>query len=397
MSRDFDTIVNRLGTFCTQWDYIEDRFGEKDLLPFSISDTDFECPQPVMAALKKRMDHAVFGYTRWNHEVFKEAITGWYQSRFETTIDPKTVVYSPSVKFTISKLMTILSEVGDHIVVQTPAYDAFYKMIEAHKRILSANELKEIEGQFSVNFEDLEAKLAHPLCKIFLLCHPHNPTGRIWPEQELHKMLVLCKKYDVFLLSDDIHMDLVRIGKKFQPVINFSKQPESLCICSASSKTFNTPGLIGSYAIIPDDKLRERYLVALKEADGLSSASTLGMHALIAAYQTCGDWVDNLNAYLDDNMRLVHDYFNVHHPAVKFSIPEATFLAWIDVKDLGFSMDDLQDALVKVGKVGIMDGRKYGKKSGTFLRLNVGCPRSKLLEGLRRFTKAVDSLERKGG
>jgi len=394
MSSNFDKVVNRLGTYCTQWDYIEDRFGQKNLLPFSISDTDFTCPEPMMVALKKRMEHEIFGYTRWNHEAFKGAVQKWYSKRFQTNINQETIVYSPSVMYTISKLINQLSDIGDYIVLQTPNYDAFFKMIDAHQRLLLASELKVENGYFSIDFNDLETKLAHPKAKLFILCHPHNPTGRIWTKGELQKLLALCEKHDVFIISDDIHMDVLRKGQKFSPLLEFTQNQNRMCICTSASKTFNTPGLMGSYAIIPNKDIRERFLIALKEEDGLSSASTLGILALMEAYESCEQWLDELNDYLDENMEVVKAFLKENYPEIIFIIPESTYLAWFDISPLGYSMSVLQEALIHVGRVAIMSGATYGLNSENYLRLNVGCPRSKLEEGLRRFKIAVEHLKK---
>ncbi|MEF9936714.1 MAG: aminotransferase class I/II-fold pyridoxal phosphate-dependent enzyme, partial [Carnobacterium sp.] len=175
---NFDQVTDRTGTYCTQWDYIEDRFGEKNLLPFSVSDTDFKVPTAIIDTLKKRMDHEIFGYTRWNHLSFKGAIQQWYQNRFQSTIETDWVLYSPSVIYSVAKLIELKSERGDYIVMQTPAYDAFFKTITDNQRIIHENPLLFNDGHYTIDFIDLEKRLSHPKTKIFLLCSPHNPTGR---------------------------------------------------------------------------------------------------------------------------------------------------------------------------------------------------------------------------
>ena len=395
MLSNFDQKVDRQGTYCTQWDYIEDRFGVKDLLPFSISDTDFLCPEPIMGVLKKRIEHALFGYTRWNHEDFKSAIQKWYLSRFQTEVNGDSIVYSPAVIYTVSKLIAILSNPGDGIIINTPNYDAFFKMIKAHDRIMLPNELLYENENYVIDFKDLEVKLSHPKAKVFILCSPHNPTGRVWTAEELKKILDLCEKYNVFIISDEIHMDILRKGKRHIPITKAAKNLDNVCICTSASKTFNTPGLGGSYAIIPNEKIRERFLIALKEEDGLSSASNLGMLALMTAYEDCNDWMNELNEYLDGNMKRIKEFFLENYPEIEFSIPESTYLAWFDVAPLGYSMDELQQALIHRGKVAIMPGVTYGLNNESYLRLNAGCSRSKLEEGLKRFKIAVDYLQEK--
>lgn len=383
----FDEPINRKGTQCTQWDYVEDRFGEKNLLPFTISDTDFKVPAAVEAALIKRMQHPVFGYTRWNHNEFKQAVCKWYSERFNSMIKSDWLVYSPSVMYSVKQLVTLLSEPGDGIIVQTPAYDAFYKMIKENKRKIVPNALIYDAKSYRIDFEELTRLMAQPENKVLLLCSPHNPTGRVWQKDELQRIIELAKTHDVFIISDEIHMDIVRKGQRHQPIIDLLQ--ENVALVTSGSKTFNFPGLIYSYGIIPDPKLRERFLTQLKEADGLSSTSIFGMIATIAAYDNESKWVDQLNDYLDGNFAYVIAYLQEHHPELVVTKSEATYLMWIDCTALGLTMAELQQRMIRKGKVAIMSGEIYGKEGRNFLRLNIGCSREKLIDGLKRFTLSL--------
>lgn len=383
----FDEPINRKGTQCTQWDYVEDRFGEKNLLPFTISDTDFKVPAAVEAALIKRMQHPVFGYTRWNHNEFKQAVCKWYSERFNSMIKSDWLVYSPSVMYSVKQLVTLLSEPGDGIIVQTPAYDAFYKMIKENKRKIVPNALIYDAKSYRIDFEELTRLMAQPENKVLLLCSPHNPTGRVWQKDELQRIIELAKTHDVFIISDEIHMDIVRKGQRHQPIIDLLQ--ENVALVTSGSKTFNFPGLIYSYGIIPDPKLRERFLTQLKEADGLSSTSIFGMTATIAAYDNESKWVDQLNDYLDGNIAYVIAYLQEHHPELVVTKSEATYLMWIDCTALGLTMVELQQRMIQKGKVAIMSGEIYGKEGRNFLRLNIGCSREKLIDGLKRFTLSL--------
>ncbi|MEG7639698.1 MalY/PatB family protein [Enterococcus casseliflavus] len=383
----FDEPINRKGTQCTQWDYVEDRFGEKNLLPFTISDTDFKVPAAVEAALIKRMQHPVFGYTRWNHNEFKQAVCKWYSERFNSMIKSDWLVYSPSVMYSVKQLVTLLSEPGDGIIIQTPAYDAFYKMIKENKRKIVPNALIYDAKSYRIDFEELTRLMAQPENKVLLLCSPHNPTGRVWQKDVLQRIIELAKTHDVFIISDEIHMDIVRKGQRHQPIIDLLQ--ENVALVTSGSKTFNFPGLIYSYGIIPDPKLRERFLTQLKEADGLSSTSIFGMTATIAAYDNESKWVDQLNDYLDGNIAYVIAYLQEHHPELMVTKSEATYLMWIDCTALGLTMAELQQRMIRKGKVAIMSGEIYGKEGRNFLRLNIGCSRKKLIDGLKRFTLSL--------
>lgn len=393
MKTNFDAQTNRQGTFCTQWDYIEDRFGEKDLLPFSISDTDFSVPSEITLSLKERLSHDIFGYTRWNHPTLKDSISSWYKKRFNSQIKTDWLVYSPSVIYSISQLIMSQSSPGDGVLIQTPAYDAFYKTISANQRQIIENPLDYEDGTYKINFELLEQQLATPTTKILLLCSPHNPTGRVWKKTELQQIIELCATHQVFIISDDIHMDVLRQGQRHLPVTNLSTA--GLAICSSASKTFNIPGLIFSYVIIPDQKVRETFLTLLKNKDGLSSSSIFGMHATIAAYTHCDYWVDDLTRYIDHNFKLLANFLKEQLPAIRLVNSEATYLAWLDVSQLSYSSQELQDALITIGKIAIMPGETYGKSGEHFLRLNIGCSQVKLMDGLTRLKKTIDALEKK--
>ncbi len=391
MNYNFDKFINRKGTYCTQWDFIQDRFGKADVLPFSISDMDFQSPPQILQRLEKHLKHGIFGYTRWNHDSFKSSITHWYKTRFDAKIKPDWIVYSPSVMYTISKLIEILTDENDQIVLQVPAYDAFFKTIQTSNRRILPNPLIYSSGKYSLNFGQLEKLLAEEKTKILLLCNPHNPTGRVWNEQELKTIVELCAKYEVNILSDDIHMDFA-FGKKFTPITEVATDLNNVFICTSASKTFNTPALGGSYALIPNDFVREKFLSILKMRDGLSSASIFGMLSIIEGYNQATDWVNQLKQYIYQNHIIVQSFLEKELPILHYSLPESTFLAWIDCSKLNRSGVEIKEALVNIGQVGIMGGDVYGAEDGKFLRMNIGCPKEKLYKGLQGLKKAVDYL-----
>lgn len=385
----FDTAINRKGTYCTQWDYVEDRFGEADLLPFTISDTDFMVPEEVLETLKERMNHPVFGYTRWNHHELKEAIKQWYQSRFDTLLEEEWIMYTPTVIYAVSTLIQMLTKKGEGVVLQTPAYDAFFKVIQDNDRLLVENPLIYEENQYRIDFTNLEEKLARPENKVLLLCSPHNPTGRVWKQWELEKIVALCRQYSIFLLSDEIHMDILGRGQRHIPITRFNY--EQVAIVTSGTKTFNFPGLTFAYALIPNLGLREHFQRKLKNADGLSSTNIFGMLATMSAYRYCSHWVDELNHYLESNQRYVKAFIQEKLPDVKVVDLEATYLMWLDISKAVSDIPLLREKLISVGKVAIMDGSIYGGNGHQFLRLNIGCPKSKLVDGLDRMLKSFEA------
>ena len=384
---DFDKVIDRKNTYSTQWDYIGDRFGRDDILPFSISDTDFAVPDSVQTALKKRIEHPIYGYSRWNHDDYKNSIVYWFNNKDNAEVDPNWVVYSPSVVFSIATFIRLLSEPNQTVATFTPMYDAFYKVIEANERNLAPIRLGSAQQGYSIDWDSLETVLAQPQTRIFLLTNPHNPTGKVFSADELSQLSKLCKKYDVFLISDDIHKDIVYSGSSYTPITSVTT--DNVVLCCSGSKTFNTPGLIGSYILIPDDKLREKFLVELKAKNALSSVSILGMYSQMAAYSEDGlTYASQLVKYTDSSMDLIKGFLDKNLPEFNFVKPSATYLAWIDVSKIDLTMDELQDKLINVGKVGIMPGTTYGDSN--YLRMNIACPKSKLEEGLKRLKASFD-------
>lgn len=393
MHYDFDEVHNRLGTYCTQWDYIEDRFNKKDLIPFSISDTDFIIPKPITKKIHEVADHQIYGYTRWNHHDFKSSITTYFKRRFDTDMEEDWILYSPSVMYSVSLLIRLLSQPHDKVLTMNPMYDAFINVIKENDRELLSHYLIKEEGTFKIDFDVFEKQAQESA--LLLLCSPHNPTGRIWSDEEMHRMIQICKKYQVKIISDEIHMDIRIKDAKHHPLMKYYDEYKEIFTASSSSKTLNTPGLIGSYVIIPDEKIRDEFLGVTRRRDFLNSASIFGMYATMIGYTECDDYINQLNEYIRGNMELVENFIRDELKDFKFQRPEATYLAWIDARDVPFTSDEIQDALVNVGGVAIMKGEIYGENGAKYLRMNLGCPRSKIEEGLKRFKKAMDYLYNK--
>lgn len=390
MSDNFDRIIERKNTYSTQWDFIEDRFGRADLLPFSISDTDFQAPAAILEELRKLVDHGIFGYSRWNHDAFKHAISSYYRRAHQTPVESDWVVYSPSVLYSISVLLRQLTKKKDTILVFDPMYDAFIKVIEKNDRRMATVPLDR-ETNYEIDFALFEEKAA--LSQVFLLCSPHNPTGKVFSQQEMTEMIKICQKHKVTIISDEIHSDVILFKNTHYPLLNWYNSCENLIIVSSASKTFNIPGLGGSYALIPSKKVRDLFLLQTKERDFVNSPSIMGMVATMTAYNQCQDYTASLVEYIEGNMSYLANYLKEELPDIAFRLPQSTYLAWLDVRGLGYSSETLQKALVNVGKVGIMRGEVYGENGQGFLRMNLGCPRAKMIEGLERMKQSLDYLK----
>lgn len=390
MTHNFDQVFNRLNTYCTQWDYIEDRFSSKDVLPFSISDTDFAVPDAILDTLQKRLAHPIFGYTRWNHSDFLTAICHHYQTRFSSGVNPSWIAYSPSVMYSVSILLQILTNPQDTICVFNPMYDAFFHVIEKNNRQLLSCSL-DSKNNFAIDFTELENCLKY--AQVFLLCSPHNPTGRVFSESELEAIVALCKKYDVWILCDEIHGDITLFGHSFISLLSKYQKYSKMIVVNSASKTFNTPGLGASYAIIPSPTIYEKFMEQTRQKDFVNSANIMGMQALITGYQQCDEYIDALTRYIEKNMQYIESFMKENIPQLTFTLPQATYLAWIDVSALDVQGKELQEILVKVGKVAIMDGATYGENGKGYLRMNVGCPLSKLQKGMQGLQKAIVAIE----
>ncbi len=387
---DFSKVVDRHGTWCTQWDYVADRFGTADLLPFTISDMDFATAPCIIEALNQRLIHGVFGYSRWKNDEFLAAIAHWFSTQHYTAIDPQSVVYGPSVIYMVSELIRQWSETGEGVVIHTPAYDAFYKAIEGNQRTVMPVALEKQPDGWFCDMGKLEAVLAKPECKILLLCSPQNPTGNVWTCDELEIMADLCERHGVRVISDEIHMDMVWGEQPHIPWSNVARGDWALL--TSGSKSFNIPALTGAYGIIENSSSRDAYVSALKGRDGLSSPSVLALTAHIAAYQQGAPWLDALRVYLKDNLTYIAVKMNAAFPELNWQIPQSTYLAWLDLRPLNIDNNALQKALIEQEKVAIMPGYTYGEEGRGFVRLNAGCPRSKLEKGVAGLINAIRAV-----
>ncbi|MFF4665374.1 MalY/PatB family protein [Streptomyces sp. NPDC001282] len=388
---DFDTVVDRRGTWSVQWDGVANRFGVDGLLPFTISDMDFETAPQVLSALRTRLDHGVFGYTTWQQDDFRSAIAHWYATRHGVRIDTGQLVYGPSVLSQLSQLLQMWTAEGEGVVVHTPVYDGFRKAITGLGRELRGVPVGDTAG--------LERELARTDSKVLVVCSPHNPTGRVWTRDELGVMASLAARHGVAVISDEIHADLVHPGHVHVPWTCVADEREGerkrrWALLSSASKAFNFPALTGSYGLIGDPADRAEFLRRMETAEGLASPAVLSLTAHIAAYREAGDWLDQVRAYVGGNLELVAERLNEAFPGLGWEPPQAGYLAWIDLRPVGVEGADgdeaLQRVLVEREKVAVMPGAVYGAEG--FVRLNVGCPRSKAEAGVQALIRGVRAV-----
>ncbi|MGW2655700.1 MalY/PatB family protein [Streptomyces sp. NPDC001478] len=381
-SYDFDTVIDRRGTWCVQWDGVADRFGVDGLLPFTISDMDFETAPEVLTALRARLGHGVLGYTDWRQDDVRSAISHWYATRYGTTIDTGALVYGPSVLSQVSQLLQMWTSEGDGVVLHTPTYDGFRKAITGLGR--------ELRGVALGDTAALEQELAREDSKVLVVCSPHNPSGRVWTEAELAEMAALAARHGVAVISDEIHADFVHDGRPHVPWARVAGEGR-WAIVTSGSKSFNFPALTGSYGFIGRTEDRTEYLRRMETAEGLASPAVLSLTAHIAAYREGAPWLDALRAYVAGNLALVAERLNTAFPGLGWEPPQAGYLAWIDVRAAGVTDDEaLQRVLIERERVAVMPGGVYGAEG--FVRLNVGCPRSKALAGVEALIRGIETV-----
>lgn len=388
MSR-FDKVINRKQTDSVKWDYTKKIFGVENVLPMWVADMDFSVPEEVTDALHSRVDHGIFGYTMPGTNMEK-AVQSWLKKRHSWEIDPKTITYSPGIVTAISLAIHAFTSPDEKIVVQPPVYYPFFEIAQKHEREVLFNKLILNEDfRYDIDYDDLEAKLSDEKTKLFILCNPHNPSGRVWSREELTKIGDLCIKHNVIIISDDIHSDLLLFGNHYTPIASIREDiAKQTVTCIAPSKTFNLAGLQASLVLIPNDSLKRRYH-DVQQLFGLLSINTLGADAMEAAYSYGEKWLDELLPYLEENVVIIEDYLNEHLPQVKVMRPEATYLVWLDARSLNKTDKELQELLLKTGKVALHIGSKFGENGEGFLRMNIACPKSTIIEGMDRLVTAL--------
>lgn len=377
--------VDRRGTYAVKLENAEKKFGTGDLLPLWVADMDIASPECVQEALQRRASHPVYGYTVYPESYFT-AIAQWYEKRFGWKISKEWIVPAYGVVPSINFAIQAYSRPGDGIIVQTPLYPPFADSVRRQDRRVLDNRLLYEEGSYSIDFADFEEKAKE--ATLFLLCSPHNPTGRVWNEEELEKLIDICLAHGVVIVSDEIHADIV-YEKRHRVLGTFEKIAEHCVILNAPSKTFNIAGLNTSYAIIPDAKLRMDYVREQKRS-GITNGTPFGIEALMAAYEGGEAWLEALKGTLKENIGYIEAFIETHALPIRVVRPEATFLIWLDCAGLKMSHDALVDFFVNEAKLGLNDGMSFGKAGEGFMRLNIGTSREVLEKAMRQLLHAYE-------
>jgi cystathionine beta-lyase len=389
MKHNFDEVVKRLGTGCKKWDTYD-----KDVIPMWIADTDFTCPKPIVDAIRKRAEHEVYGYPIIESS-YERAVAGWQRRRFGWNIKTDWVEYTPAVIPAIVYAMRAFTHPGDRVVVQMPCYHPFPEVIPHNGRFVAPNPLiPQKDGSWAIDWKGFEELLKDPRTTMFLLCNPHNPTGKVFTKAELTRMANLCAKYGVFVVSDEIHSDIVYKGSKHYPFGSVSDVAAKNCVvCVNPSKTFNIAGFRTGAAIIPDKHNHELFR---NEVENLKAfgRNIFGTLAVEVAYTKCDYYADQEIEYLQGNLDYLRKFLEEKVPEMKVGKVQATYLIWIDCKALKMDNKTMMDFFLHKAKVAMNDGATFGLGGEGYMRMNIACPRSQLEEALKRIEKAVKTLRK---
>ena len=391
MKYDFDEIIPRRHTNSLKYDCARQRGKPADVLPMWVADMDFRTPPAVREALAARAAHGIFGYSEPDKTYF-DALADWFSTRRGWEVDPYTSVRTPGVVFALCTLIRCLTEPGDAILVQEPVYYCFQESIRANGRGLVVNELLFDGRKYSIDFADFEQKIIENKVKLFILCSPHNPVGRVWKKEELEKTAEICLRHNVFVIADEIHGDFVYPGHRHTVFASLSGEVAARCaVCTAPSKTFNLAGLHIADIFIENAAVRRTFKKEL-DAQGFSQANIMGLDACKAAYQSGAEWLDQLIGYLLGNLALMRETFRTRMPQIQLVEPEGTYLPWVDFSKLGLSVPELDRFIIERAKLWLDGGTMFGAGGAGFQRFNIAAPRSVLRQALDRLENAVRQI-----
>ncbi|MCI6714533.1 MAG: pyridoxal phosphate-dependent aminotransferase [Lachnospiraceae bacterium] len=391
MSYNFDEIIDRRNTDCLKYDFAVERGKPADVLPLWVADMDFRTAPHIIEKAVADASLGIYGYTESKDDYF-QAVANWYSTYFDWNVEKKWLVKTPGIVFAIGLAIKALTKEGDGVMIQQPVYYPFSEVIKDNDRKLVNNALVLRNGHYEIDFEDFEQKIIQEQVKLFVLCSPHNPVGRVWTKEELQKIGEICLKYGVKVVSDEIHSDFVYGDRKHYVFTTVDPRFEEFSIvCTAPSKTFNLAGLQASNIFIPNVQIRKAFLKQMS-AVGYSQLNMIGLHACKAAYETGREWLEELKVYLKGNLDFVREYLEQNLPQIKLIEPEGTYLIWLDCRALGLPEAKLEHLIVHEAKLWLDSGAIFGKDGEGFERINIACPRAILEEACKRLCRAVQSL-----
>lgn len=395
MKYDFDSIVERRGTNSLKYDFTRAYGKNESVIPLWVADMDFKTAPEITERLKKIVEHGIFGYSDGNKDYF-EAVAGWYQRRFGWKVEQDWLIKTPGIVFAIAMAVRAYTKEGDAVLIQQPVYYPFSHAIIDNKRKCINSPLVFSNGRYEINFEDFEKKIVEQKVKLFILCSPHNPVGRVWEVGELKKLADICMRHGVTIVSDEIHSDFTYTGHTHHVLASLAPEYEKITVtCTAPSKTFNLAGLQISNIFIPNKDLRNRFQQEIMSA-GYSQVNLMGIIACQAAYEEGEYWVDELKCYLEENLSFVRTFLKEKLPEIKLIEPEGTYLIWLDFGALNLTEEEREKFLSERAQLWLDSGAIFGKDGEGFERINIACPRAVLEKAFRQLEQAVHSSNSTG-
>lgn len=376
---NFDQIINRYNTNCLKYDFKKERNKPEDIFPMWVADMDFKCPQEVIDDMKKRVEHGIFGYSDVDSSYFN-ALHNWYFTHFDIDLKSEWLLITPGIVFALATAVKVFTNENDYVLINNPVYNPFSEVIEDNNRKIMSSDLINNNGHYEIDFNDLEYKIKEYNIKLYLFCSPHNPVGRVWSKEELNKIIEICKKYNVFLVSDEIHSDFVFEGKH-TCMLHYKDYLDNIIVCTSPSKTFNLAGLQTSNILIPNQEVKNKFQQEVW-ATGYSNANIMGLVACKSAYEHGNQWLKELIEYLKGNIKLVEEYMKENLPHIKVTHPEGTYLLWINFSGTNLSDEEIINKLTYDAKLWLNSGIQYGKSGKGFQRLNIALPREQLKHAL---------------
>ena len=380
---NFDEVIERRNTDSLKFDFAERRGRPKDVLPLWVADMDFKTSSYVEDAVIERTRHAIFGYTETGEE-YAKAVAGWMKRHHDWEIDPRWLIKTPGVVFALAMAVKAFTKEGDPVLIQQPVYYPFSEVIEDNKRVIVSNDLYlGDDNRYHIDFEDFERKIVEKHIKLFFLCNPQNPTGRIFTREELTRLGDICLKHEVLVVSDEIHNDFALFGEHTVFAKVKKEFADNCIICTSASKTFNLAGMLISNIFIPNQKIRREFRRQV-DAAGISQLATLGLTATKIAYEKGEQWYENMISYVKENIAFVKQYTKENLPGIKVIDGEGTYLMWLDFRGTGLSFDEIDRKLIYDVRLWLDSGVIFGRTGDGFQRINVAAPRSTVAECLRR-------------
>lgn len=381
---NFDNEINRYNTNSLKYDFKSDKNKPDDVFPMWVADMDFKCCEEILNDMHRKIDHGIFGYSKNDINYFN-AIKEWYLRNFDIKLEQEWLITTPGVVFALATAVKALTKENDYVLINNPVYYPFTEVVEDNNRKIISSDLILKNNHYEIDFNDLEEKIKRYNIKLYLICSPHNPVGRVWTKTELNKIIDICKRNNVFIVCDEIHSDFIWKGKH-TCILKYNEYKDNIILCTAPTKTFNLAGLQVSNIFISNSEIRKRFQLELWNT-GYSLINIMGLVACQSAYENGQAWLDELKKYLLDNINYVDNFLKEKLPKVKLIYPEGTYLLWLNFNELNLSDDNIERLIIDEAKLWLDNGKMFGKSGKGFQRINIALPREKLKISLENIEK----------